>query len=81
MLNELVEPLRDKGIAFTFDESVPKLIAKMSQNGLRGARDLRNSIRRNVEDKIASAIVEHATNPLSAVYAYTENEAVVLSVN
>ncbi len=81
MLNELVEPLRDKGIAFTFEESVPKLIAKMSQNGLRGARDLRNNIRRNVEDKIASAIVEHATNPLNSVYAYTENEAVVLSVN
>ena len=27
MLTELVEPLRDKGIEFTWDESVPKLIA------------------------------------------------------
>ncbi len=81
MLDELVEPLRDKGIAFTYDESVPKLIAKMSQNGLRGARDLRNNIRRNVEDKIASAIVEHATNPLSSVYVYTQDESVVLAAN
>ena len=81
MLNELVEPLRDKGIEFTYDESVPKLIADMSQDGLRGARDLRNNIRRKVEDKIASAIVEHAVNPLKSIYAYTQDGSIVLSVN
>jgi hypothetical protein len=37
MLTELVEPLRDKGIEFTWDESVPKLIASMSED--RSARE------------------------------------------
>ena len=78
MLTELVEPLRDKGIAFSWDESVPKLIASMSEGGLRGARDLRNNIRRQVEDKIANAIVDHASSPLSEVRAFVEDGKVVI---
>ena len=78
MLSELVEPLRDKGIEFTWDESVPKLIASMSEGGLRGARDLRNNIRRQVEDKIANAIVDHASSPLSEVRAFVEDGKVVI---
>ncbi len=78
MLSELVEPLRDKGIAFTWDESVPKLIAEMSDGSLRGARDLRNNIRRQVEDKIANAIVDHATDPLSEVHAKTQDGKIVI---
>ena len=78
MLTELVEPLRDKGIEFTWDESVPKLIASMSEGGLRGARDLRNNIRRQVEDKIANAIVDHASSPLSEVRALVEDGKVVI---
>ena len=78
MLSELVEPLRDKGIAFSWDESVPKLIASMSEGGLRGARDLRNNIRRQVEDKIANAIVDHASSPLSEVRALVEDGKVVI---
>ena len=78
MLSELVEPLRDKGIAFSWDESVPKLIASMSEGGLRGARDLRNNIRRQVEDKIANAIVDHASSPLSEVRALVEDGKIVI---
>lgn len=78
MLTELVEPLRDKGIAFSWDESVPKLIASMSEGGLRGARDLRNNIRRQVEDKIAGAIVDHASSPLSEVRALVEDGKIVI---
>lgn len=81
MLTELVEPLRDKGIAFSWDESVPKLIASMSEGGLRGARDLRNNIRRQVEDKIANAIVDHASSPLSEVRALVEDGKVVIDAN
>ena len=78
MLSELVEPLRDKGIEFTWDESVPKLVASMSEGGLRGARDLRNNIRRQVEDKIAGAIVDHASSPLSEVRALVEDGKIVI---
>ena len=57
MLTELVEPLRDKGIKLTWSADVPKALAAMASDGERGARDLRNAVRRNVEDRIATILV------------------------
>jgi ATP-dependent Clp protease ATP-binding subunit ClpC len=73
MLDELVEPLRDKGIAFTWDSAVPLELANASIGGTRGARDLRNIIRRKVEDKIASLIVDSLGNPIKTVTVRAEN--------
>ncbi len=67
MLSELEEPLRDKDISFSYTDEAVKLIAEKSVGGTRGARDLRNFIRRNVEDKIASMIVESVDNPIHSV--------------
>jgi len=78
MLGELVEPLRDKGIAFTWAEDVPEVLAKSSVDGVRGARDLRNTIRRKVEDKIASLIVGNIENPPKTVSLFTENGEVAM---
>jgi len=78
MLDELVEPLRDKGIVFTWEENVPNVLAKAAIGGSRGARDLRNVIRRKVEDKIASLIVNSTGKPLKAVTLGVENEEIVL---
>lgn len=78
MLQELVEPLRDKGIAFTWQDDVPNNLAKASEGGVRGARDLRNVIRRKVEDKIASLIVNSADKPVKAVTISVENNEIVL---
>ena len=58
MLNELVEPLRDKGITLTFDDDVPGKIVDKMDSDVRGARDLRNVIRRNIEDRIADIIID-----------------------
>lgn len=57
-LNELVEPLRDKGINLSWDAEVPAMLAESARGGVRGARDLRNEVRREIEDKIAEIIVE-----------------------
>ncbi len=78
MLDELEEPLRDKGISFTYTESAIKLIAEKSVGGQRGARDLRNFIRRNVEDKIASLIVDNIDTPVSSVTVDVEENEIVL---
>ena len=68
MLSELIEALQDKGIKFEWSEDVPKKLADLvgDKNG-RGARDLRNVIRRNVEDKIANIMVEKCDSSLSSV--------------
>ncbi len=68
MLSELIEALQDKGIKFEWSEEVSKKLADLvgEKNG-RGARDLRNVIRRNVEDKIANIMVERCDASLSSV--------------
>ena len=58
MLSELEEPLKDKGIKLTYDEDVPKTLVSKMDSDVRGARDLRNVIRRNIEDKIADIIID-----------------------
>ena len=77
MLEELVDPLADKGIAFTWSDEATALIAEKSVDGPRGARDLRAVIRRNVEDVITEKIVNSAESPVKAVNVAAEGENIV----
>ncbi len=79
MLTELVEPLENKGIKFMWSDDVPAALAAKCENGTRGARDLRNAIRRNVEDKIANLIVDNASTPLKSVALSVENGEIILT--
>ena len=58
MLSEYVGSLKEKGIAFKYDDAACEELAKKSFGGKSGARDLRNAIRREVEDKIEAMLVE-----------------------
>ena len=57
MLNEYVGVLKEKAITFVFDDSAVKWIAKKALGGKSGARDIRNTIRREVEDRLANALI------------------------
>lgn len=57
-LDELVEPLADKGITFKWTDEVPAYLASKVVDGKRGARDLRNTIRREIEDVVAQLIID-----------------------
>ena len=81
MLNEYVDTLAEKGIAFTFDEQAQSCLAQKAYGGKSGARDLRNLIRREVEDKIASAIVESRVDAISAIHVTAEEEQIVLQTS
>ncbi len=67
MLEELVEPLHDRGVTFSWTPEAQQVLAAKAHGGKRGARDLRNVIRREVEDRIASLIVENCDNPPTVV--------------
>ena len=58
MLNEYVEVLKEKGVSLSFDDKVTKWLSEKVKDGKHGARDLRNAIRKDVEDKIANTLVE-----------------------
>lgn len=57
MLDELVESLKDKEIELVYDDTVPVFLAKEAYGSKKNARGLRDSVRRDVEEQLANAIV------------------------
>ena len=80
MLNEYVDTLKEKGIRFTFDEKAQRYLAKKAHGGKSGARDLRNLIRKEVEDKIAAAIVNSRLGGIAAIHVTAEDDNLKLDV-
>ncbi len=63
MLDELKEPLKDKGIKFNYDDKSLEKIVELADGGKFSARDLRKVIRKYVEDKIANVLIDKFENP------------------
>ena len=80
MLDEYVETLKEKGITFKYDDSARQYLAKKSFGKSSGARDLRNLIRKEVEDKIASAIVDSRDGIITAISVSAKDDQIVLDV-
>ena len=67
MLDEYVKTLKEKGVELSYTQEVCGYLAEKSIHGQSGARDLRNNIRRMVEDKLAMLLVEKGEGSLSGV--------------
>lgn len=80
MLGELKEPLAEKGITCLWDEAALKLIAHKAHGKQGGARDLRRLIRKEVEDKICSLLVERYANQPAGIQISAEDDNIVLNV-
>lgn len=63
MLQEMVDPLKEHNMKLKWTKEVTLSLAEMSHGGKRGARDLRSAIRRQVEDKVATLLVNDYDNP------------------
>ncbi len=79
MLTELVDPLAERGIKLTWTDAALSALAEKSHGGKRGARDLRNLIRREVENKIAETIVNRYDDPVTAVAIDGTEDGITLS--
>ncbi len=78
MLDEFKGPMQDKAISFSYTDEAVSFLAEKSVGGTRGARDLRNEIRRRVEDKIATKIIDSIDNPVTSITVDVENDDIVL---
>ena len=78
MLNELVGSLKEKGITFTYDDALVELLTKKSYSLTYGARNLRRTIQRELEDPMATQIIDSYEHPISQVRATVENDAIKL---
>lgn len=77
MLNELVEPLKERDIEFSWSPEATAALANKAFGGKRGARDLRGTIRRDVEDKIASILVENCDSPPHRITVVADGDKAV----
>ena len=80
MLEELKESLKDKGIELSWNESVPVFIAKDAYGSKKNARGIRDSVRRHVEDELASAIVFNQDTAIKS-FNLTANDKIEIKIN
>lgn len=67
MLDEMKEPLAEKGITLKYSKKALAAIAEKSHGKKFGARDIRKVIRTDIEDKIAELIINSAENPFAII--------------
>ena len=67
MLDELKASLAEKLIDFSYDEAVCRLLAEKCGNGKKGARELRNVIRKNIENRVVDIIVDSGEGSIKAI--------------
>ena len=67
MLDEMKEPLAEKGITLKYTKKSLTAIANKAFGKKFGARDIRKIIRTDIEDKIAELIIESADNPFAVI--------------
>ena len=78
MLNELAGSLKEKGITFTYDDALLAWLTHKSYSLTYGARNLRRTIQKEVEDPMATKIIDSYENPITQVKATVEDEKVRL---
>ena len=78
MLNELVGSLKEKGITFTYDDALVELLTKKSYSLTYGARNLRRTIQKELEDPMAARIIDSFEHPITQLRATAEDGKVRL---
>lgn len=74
MVDELVDSLKDKGIDLVYDDTVCVYLAKKAYGSKKNARGLRDAVRREVEEKLANAIVFNQDKEIKMFSLMAEDE-------
>ena len=80
MLKELKDSLTARGLTLTWDETVREYLVKKAYSVTYGARNLRRTIQRDLEDPISERIIDSFENPISAIHITVDEEEIKVSV-
>ena len=80
MLGELKSSLESRGLAVSWEESLRQLLVKKAYSVTYGARNLRRTIQRELEDPISEAIIDSFEHPISSIHIRVEEDAVKLDI-
>ena len=78
MLKELQENLAERGLQLNFSEEIRQYLVKEAFSVTYGARNLRRTIQKVLEDPISEKIIDSFDNPISSIYAKMEDDLIVL---
>ena len=78
MLDELAASLKEKGFTFTYDDAVAAYLANKSYSLTYGARNLRRTIQKELEDVIATRIIDSYDHPVTQLRAVMKDGAIDL---
>ena len=74
MLSELRESLAGRGLTLTWDDAVRELLVKKAFSITYGARNLRRTIQRELEDPISERILDSFESPISTIHVGADGE-------
>ena len=80
MLKELQESLLSRGLTLSWDDDLRRLLVKKAYSVTYGARNLRRTIQKELEDPISEAIIDSFQQPISAIRIRVEGETVKLDI-
>ena len=72
MLGELQTNLEEKGLHFSYEDAVVDYLVKKSFSETYGARNLRRTIQKELEDVMAARIIDSYENPVTQLRAVME---------
>ena len=78
MLEELRASLENRSLIFTWTEAVRQKLVQEAYSMTYGARNLRRTIQRLLEDPISERIIDSFEAPISAIHAFVEGGEVQL---
>ncbi len=79
MLSELRQSLENRGLALTWDESIRQLLVKEAYSVTYGARNLRRTIQRRLEDPISEKIIDSFEHPISSIHIAVDGDTITVN--
>ena len=79
MLRELQDALKEKGLTVTWDDALLDYLVKKSYSMTYGARNLRRQIQKDLEDDIATKLIDSYLHPIQSIHASADGEHPVLT--
>ena len=78
MLEELRQSLENRGISFKWEESLLDHLVKKSYSITYGARNLRRTIQKDVEDPVAGKLIDSFMTPIHTIFVKADEDGVVV---
>ncbi len=78
MLRELRDNLSERGLELTWSDQLRQLLTRKAYSVTYGARNLRRTIQRELEDPISEKIIQSFEEPISSIYIDVAEDAVLL---